>query len=712
MDKRPLSDRISRFFRALYLKLFRIDDSPQKVAIGFGLGVFLGVMPAMGPIAALFLAMVFKVNRVSALLGSIITNTWLSIPVFILSIKAGSLVVGTSYDKIRAGWSALSNDFSLDKLFRLSVNDIVAPVIIGYVVVAAAIGVIAYAAALLVVRLRKEKYYSVSRVAITAALAPKARAFEAATRDPMAAQLKVLIEYLRRNKDTEYGRAHYFARIKTVEEYRKTVPLNDCDTIRPYISRMTKGEQNVLIKDKVVFFGATSGTTASPKYIPTTRYSESKKALLTDIWSYYIARDHPKVFSGKILAIISPQVEGHTEAGIPYGAESGHGYRDLSVFVKNLYALPYCAFEISDYDARYYSIMRLAVEENVTTFATLNPNTITLLCQKAKAWQSEIIEDIKNGTLSRKFNVESSIRREIEAKLSPNRVRAQELERIMLEKGELLPKYYWPEMELVECWKGGSMKMYLEELKAYFGDVPIRDMGCLSTEARSSIPVTDSGAGGVLAIETNFYEFIPKEDAGKKDKKVLTCDAVEAGREYFLVVTTAGGLYRYNIDDVIKVDGFFNKTPVIEFVQKGIGATSLAGEKLYESQVNDALNSTLERVKLFVEFFCAVAVKDKGPRYSLLIEFSEASLSAEEKRIFLRVFEEELRAHNREYDFTRNAQLLGSPVLKIVKKGEFEKYRVKRIASGAHDGQFKAPELTQDRAFQDNFEVEEEIHLD
>jgi len=83
-----------RFFKVLYLKLFRIDDSPHKIALGFGLGVFLGVMPGMGLIAALAIAIIIKVNRIAALLGSILTNTWLSIPVFFLAVRTGSAVTG------------------------------------------------------------------------------------------------------------------------------------------------------------------------------------------------------------------------------------------------------------------------------------------------------------------------------------------------------------------------------------------------------------------------------------------------------------------------------------------------------------------------------------------------------------------------------------------------------------------------------------------
>jgi len=541
-------------------------------------------------------------------------------------------------------------------------------------------------------------------------LAPMARAFENATKDPMAAQRRALLEYLCRNRNTEYGRKYGFAGILSIGDYRKRVPLSDCETMRPYLDRMAKGEDNILVSDKVLFFGLTSGTTSKPKFIPTTGYSESKKARLTSLWSYYISRDHPNVTDGRILAIVSPEVTGHTEGGIPYGAETGYGYRGLPGIIRGLYCLPHAVFEITDYDARYYTILRIGMAHNVTDIATLNPNTLVLLCQKIAGWQDGLISDIEKGALSGKLNIDGAIRKKIEKGLSPDPERAAELRRILKEKGELLPKYFWPELALIECWKGSTMRLYLDELGRYFGNVPTRDMGCLSTEARSSISMSDTGAEGVLAIETNFYEFIPKENMGKPDKKALLCDELEKGREYFIVVTTPGGLYRYNIDDIVRVDGFFNKTPLIEFVQKGMSATSLAGEKLYESQLNDAVNIAARKLKLFIEFFLAVAKTSTPPRYEFLTEFS-GSVGHGQKLAFLRAIEEELPRQNEEYGFWREAKGLGAPVLKVVRAGEFEKYRKKRISQGALEGQFKLLELTLDQDFDKNFVIEEEISL-
>jgi uncharacterized protein (DUF2062 family) len=148
--------RIAGFFRSIYSKIFKINDTPQKIAIGFGVGVFLGVMPGVGPIAALFFSTLLRVNKASALLGSILTNTWLSIPVFFMAVSVGSLVAGIGYRDISGSWSVFLKDFSIAKLFQLSVYEMVFPVIIGYAVVALCIGVTAYLTTLVIVKFMRK----------------------------------------------------------------------------------------------------------------------------------------------------------------------------------------------------------------------------------------------------------------------------------------------------------------------------------------------------------------------------------------------------------------------------------------------------------------------------------------------------------------------------------------------------------------------------
>ena len=151
MKKKNNFEAIGRFFKLLYLKFYRSSDSPQKMALGFGLGVFLGIMPGLGVIAALVCAAILRVSAAGALLGTLVTNTWLSFLTLVLSTRVGAAVMGLNWKDVYSGWSGIIKGFSLEKLFQASVKEFFLPVIIGFIIVSACSGVIAYFVSLFVV---------------------------------------------------------------------------------------------------------------------------------------------------------------------------------------------------------------------------------------------------------------------------------------------------------------------------------------------------------------------------------------------------------------------------------------------------------------------------------------------------------------------------------------------------------------------------------
>ncbi|MCX5705099.1 MAG: DUF2062 domain-containing protein [Candidatus Omnitrophica bacterium] len=151
-------NKLQRFFKLIYLKLFRINDTPQKIALGFGLGVFLGILPGTGPIAALCCAFLFRLNRAAAFLGSLLTNTWLSIVTFVLSVKVGSFMMNMEWHKVYQGWLAILKDFHWANLFKLSVLEIAFPVLLGYFIISLCAGILGYIISLIaVIQVRKSK---------------------------------------------------------------------------------------------------------------------------------------------------------------------------------------------------------------------------------------------------------------------------------------------------------------------------------------------------------------------------------------------------------------------------------------------------------------------------------------------------------------------------------------------------------------------------
>jgi len=138
-----------------YKNIFKINDSPQRISAGFGLGIFCGMLPGTGPLAALFLAFIFKVNRASALLASLITNTWLSLAIFIFSIKVGSAILGLNwslvYQEAKTGFDGLT----WQTIFKASLINIALPVILGYLIISVALGLISYFFILLTLKFTK-----------------------------------------------------------------------------------------------------------------------------------------------------------------------------------------------------------------------------------------------------------------------------------------------------------------------------------------------------------------------------------------------------------------------------------------------------------------------------------------------------------------------------------------------------------------------------
>lgn len=142
---------IPKLLNSLYIKLFRINDTPQRIALGMGLGAALGIIPGTGPLAALFLAFILKVNRASALLGSLLTNTWLSFLTFILAIKIGSVILKLNWQAVHQEWMAIFSGFNWLDLFRLPILKTIFPIIIGYLVVALCLGLSVYLITLIII---------------------------------------------------------------------------------------------------------------------------------------------------------------------------------------------------------------------------------------------------------------------------------------------------------------------------------------------------------------------------------------------------------------------------------------------------------------------------------------------------------------------------------------------------------------------------------
>jgi hypothetical protein len=549
-------------------------------------------------------------------------------------------------------------------------------------------------------------------IALSQALrwAVDARRFEAATRDPGTAQRERLRAILHRNRDTEYGRAHGFGAIESVAEYQRNVPVNSYETLGPLIERMASGEHEVLTSEDPMMFAVTSGTTGKQKLIPVTPafLAECNHAIQVHTWR--ILEDHPGAVAGKLLVTSSCDVEGRTSAGIPFGALSGFVVKHQPLRVRRHFVLPYEIALIHDIAQKYYLTLRLAVATSVTAVSTLNPSSIILLCDKLQEHAERLIAEIRAGTANGCGHLDPPLDRALRPYLKPNPRRADELQSLLRQSGELHPRAVWPELKAVSHWKGGTMSLYTRQLRRWFGDLPTRDRGYMASEGVGSIPLVDAGAAGALAVTTHFFEFIPVERREDPHPPILTTEDLQPNREYYVLFTTSGGLYRYDINDIVRVVDYFHDVPMIEFVRKGRGITNLTGEKLAEPQVTTAMMRALDDLRFHdvVRHFTAVPKFGAPPRYVVFIEASDA-LGQEQAIALAGAFDKHLYAANVEYETKRDSLRLGPPLIRLVAPGTYNAYRQQRVAAGAPEAQVKVPHLTPEMEFGRDFQVTAEV---
>jgi len=218
---------------------------------------------------------------------------------------------------------------------------------------------------------------------------------------PRSAQLLKLTNILQKNSSTEFGHEHGFNKIKSAEDYRAAVPIRDYDGFSPYINKVVRGEKAVLTQDDPLMFATTSGTTGAPKYIPiTTGYLEEFR-LASIVSGYHLLQSFPGMANGVTLSIVSAAEEGRTIGDIPYGAISGQLFKHEPYLIKKFISpIPYEVFLIKDYEARYYTLLRLALVLPLSCFYTLNPSTIALLCRRLQKYAPDLIRDVRDGTIS------------------------------------------------------------------------------------------------------------------------------------------------------------------------------------------------------------------------------------------------------------------------------------------------------------------------
>jgi len=244
-------------------------------------------------------------------------------------------------------------------------------------------------------------------------------------------------------------------------------------------------------------------------------------------------------------------------------------------------------------------------------------------------------------------------------------VRATFLERVLYETGKLLPGDCWPDLALIGCWLGGSIGYYASSLDTFYGPTPLRDLGYMASEGCMSLPLADGQASGVLALRQNYYEFIHESQIHAPARDCLGVKDIAVGQCYKVLVTNHNGLYRYDMEDLVKVEGMYRQTPMISFQRKLGHMTNLMGEKLHLNHCLAAMSEVQDQLSLAIDQFRLVPNRDRAC-YEVLVAFPAEVPNEDRALDVLQAIDRALRAQNMEYDARRQSKRMKAPSMHVM----------------------------------------------
>lgn len=461
----------------------------------------------------------------------------------------------------------------------------------------------------------------------------RARRWKHATRDVAGAQHHVLRRILACNADCAFGQEHEFATLQSVEAYQQRVALRSYEAFEPYIQCIAEGQPAILTTEPVQQFGLTSGSTQASKLIPYTRALVNEFQEGIDPWVHYLFCSFPRLVFGKTYWSVTPVGErkSHTTGGVPIGFDDEQAYfSPLTRWVlSSLLVAPSQLAQLGDIETFRYITLRLLLQEKPLSWISVwNPSFFTLLLEPLRTWLPSLTEDIRQGTLAGEEQIDTPLRSAIRSCCRRRPTRANELQQLSARwqsrpfteldrAGRTFYEAVWPNLCLVSCWAHGNATCALPQVRTYFPHATIHPKGLLATEAFVSFPW--QGEASALSLLSHFFEF---EEVHTDPSPLKLAHELQQGRIYSVIVTTSGGLYRYRLNDLIEVVGFYRQCPLIRFKGRQAKVVDLCGEKLNEEYVHAAVMSVLEKCAFQTVFWMVAPewTQEERPHYTLFLQ--------------------------------------------------------------------------------------------
>ena len=440
----------------------------------------------------------------------------------------------------------------------------------------------------------------------------EAARFAGACRRVAETQTRLLLQTLQANRDCEFGRRYRFETITNARTYQERVPLATYDDFAASIGRIAAGESNILTSAPVCLLEPTSGTAAGEKLIPYTEGLRRQFQRGVAAWIANLFHQRPAVRCGRAYWSISPSFgpPRQSPGGLPIGFDDDSaylGWTERFALRRLLVAPPEMARLTSMDSFRYCTLLFLLAADDLAFISVWSPTYLIALLGGLAEWQERLCHDVRHGTLNPPTPIAEESARALRRWLRPDAKRADRLSRLLTGPVQQSERFrsIWPRLSLVSCWADGWSAGFLPELRSLLPGIELQPKGLLATEGFVSFPRVDS-AGSALALRCHFFEF--EELAGGKCRLAHELDR---GGHYGLVLTTAGGLYRYRLRDEVQVVGYEYQCPLLRFIGKTDAISDLVGEKLGEPHVRTVLDQLM-------------AAHDFSPRFAMLVPIQKS----------------------------------------------------------------------------------------
>ncbi len=476
------------------------------------------------------------------------------------------------------------------------------------------------------------------------------RHWRSATVKVAETQRKTLLRIVNRNSSTKFGQEHRFNEVKSVDDYQRLVPLRKYADFTFYIELIAAGERDILSVDPITTLELSSGSTSASKLIPYSLALASEFQQGIDPWLYSLYTSYPKLLTGKQYWSITPiaKEQSYSPGGIPIGFEDDAEYFGplKRKFVQALMAVPSAVCRITDTETFRYVTLRFLLQCRDLTFISVwNPTFLSLLLGGVRDQIPTLLADIETGSLTLPSAFDSKLRSALGVP-NADADRAAELKDFFEKSkdnkhwrsatGRSLYEAIWPKLTLISCWADASAAEYAKRLQELFPNTALQPKGLLATEGFVTFPF-GSKSEAALSVNSHFYEFA-ELDSGE----IRLAHQLELGHSYSVIMTTGGGLYRYELNDMVEVTGFIDRCPTLRFLGKAEAVVDIFGEKLNEYHVQEVVSEQLARHSLKPTFWMLAPeqINEQSGRYTLFMQpqkelpkevLTRLSLAVEEK---------------------------------------------------------------------------------